>query len=109
MKLKLKAIDFHRNGISGEPFYVALFTEIASKPGEDNSEKIAIRFDYDDVQERKVNRIAVLDVDMLTGGSIEFGVNSWRGDHYVEAMDRWIAEWQRNLSERCAGSKDDGR
>jgi hypothetical protein len=100
-------LAFHRNGISGDPFYVAL--AIDSHTGD---RVVIIRFDYDDIAERKMNRCAVLGVGQLAEGDIGFGSNSWRGDHYVEAMDRWIAAWNRerfgHLSDDEANPKDNG-
>ena len=62
------AIDRHRNGIEGAPFYVVLFRE-------GDSRKLGIVFD-------EAYYCAVLDVERLARGDVAFGSNSWRGDAY---------------------------
>ena len=79
MKLKLIAIDRHRNGVGGATFDVVLF-KAAREPGR----KVAILFDEPD-------HCAVLDVKLLAAGDIAFGSNSWRGDDYEPELRRAIA------------------
>jgi hypothetical protein len=71
MKLTIIDIACHRNGICGAPFQVVLFKD----QGPVGSRKVAILFD-------EPRYCAVLDVAKLAAGDIEFGSNSWRGDHY---------------------------
>jgi hypothetical protein len=80
MKLKIIAIDHHRNGIDGAPFDIVLFKD----KGPDGSRKLAVLFD-------EPYHCAVLDVTQLTQGDIAFGSNSWRGDHYEPHLRRAIA------------------
>ena len=61
MKLKVIAIDHHRNGICGAPFDVVLFEEAGNKVG--------ILFN-------EPNHCAVLDTDLLAKGDIAFRSNS---------------------------------
>ena len=77
MKLKIIAIAHHRNGICGAPFNVALFHD-----GE--SRKVGIVFE-------EPHYCAVLDVDKLVAGDIQFGSNSWRGDKYEPHLRQAIA------------------
>lgn len=78
---RLKALAYHRNGICGEGFHVALFTtRIDGK----NRNMVAITFGVED--DRSACRTAVLDVDMLSAGNVRFGENSWRGDHWHDWM-----------------------
>ena len=79
----VKALDWHRNGVGGQGFYVALIRD------EDGTEKVAIRFPGPrggDI------RCAVLDVAKLADTSkadierIGFTMNSWRGDVFDETM-----------------------
>ncbi|HYV38107.1 MAG TPA: hypothetical protein VE988_20645 [Gemmataceae bacterium] len=79
MKLKLIAIDRHRNGVGGAPFTVVLFKQ-SREPGR----KVAILFDAPD-------HCVVLDVKLLAAGDIAFGSNSWRGDDYEPELRRLIA------------------
>jgi len=72
MKLRILDHAFHRNGICGAPFHVALIDD-----GE--SRKVAILFDT-------THHCAVLDVAKLAADDIAFGSNSWRGDNYEPAL-----------------------
>jgi hypothetical protein len=65
--------SFHRNGVCGAPFYVAIITD------EDGVDKLVIQFE-------EQGHTAVLGLDQLTRGVIEFGHNSWRGDQYETEM-----------------------
>jgi len=81
-------VDYHRNGISGWPFWVVTFDwqdadqvrhMVATVPCVDN-ETLIKRSDY---------LISVLDVGLLAKGVIAFGPNSWRGDNFH--FDVWAA------------------
>jgi hypothetical protein len=72
MKMKLLSVDYHRNGVSGEPFITGLFTD------EEGHTKMFVDFGE--------MRFAVLQVDKLAKGDIAFGSNSWRGDLYVNEI-----------------------
>ena len=79
MKLTIIATAWHRNGVAGEPFDVALFREGGSR-------KLAILFEAK-------RHCAVLDVDRLAAGDIAFLTNSWRGDEYEPDLRRAIAKF----------------
>lgn len=66
---KIIKSDFHRNGITGAGFCVTLFED------ENGRRFLGIRFDTP-------AHCAVLDLELLSKNVIEFGLNSWRGDHY---------------------------
>jgi hypothetical protein len=72
MKIKLLSAAYHRNGISGDPFITGLFT------GQNGNTMLFVDFGE--------SRFAVLQVDLLAKGDIEFGSNSWRGDNYAEEI-----------------------
>jgi len=72
MKKVIKS-DWHRNGVGGEPFHVAIVEE------DDGSKKLVVLFG-----ERYYT--AVFDLDLLARGVIEFGENSWRGDDYDDRL-----------------------
>lgn len=81
MKIKVTKIASHRNGISGEPFYVCLFTV-------GNHNMMATVFG-------DIGYCAVLDLDLTAKGNIEFAMgNSWRGDYYEKDLRQAIAEWK---------------
>ncbi len=80
----IEKLDYHRNGISGEGFHVA----IIDCP--EGGRMVAIRFP--DTETSNI-QCAVLNIDMLAAGNIEFGAgNSWRGDHYAPIIDAGIKE-----------------
>jgi hypothetical protein len=69
MKIRIQAIDRHRNGVGGAPFHVVLFYDDNEGP------MLAIVFD-------EKFHCAVLHRDKLAAGDIAFASNSWRGDRY---------------------------
>lgn len=97
MKLTLTAADYHRNGIAGQPFRVALFRNETEK-----RDMLAILTDDngDDYGQKCNGRCYVLDVAMLAEGNIRMGENSWRGDDYEGALRPLIeAELKRQAEE----------
>jgi len=71
-KIKIEKRSYHRNGISGTGFDVILF--------EDNKRKM-IGIVFPDS-----GNVAVFNRELLAKDIIEFGKNSWRGDHYEEKL-----------------------
>ena len=69
LKITLSALAYHRNGICGAPFHVAI-VEASDEPGRP---KVAIVFD-------EPYHVAVLDIGKLSADEITFGENSYRGD-----------------------------
>lgn len=74
--------DYHRNGVGGEGFYVALVTQ---RDGiYDPETHVLVWFpNCDDEGEilpnERQTQIAELDVARLAAGDVAFGSNSWRG------------------------------
>ena len=87
--LKVLEIARHRNGVCGAPFHVVRFEDA----GEESGAFVATVFEAAD-------HCAVLHVGRLAGGTVEFGVNSWRGDRFEPALRRVIAEWEKALTAR---------
>jgi hypothetical protein len=89
MTKKLLALDYHRNGVCGTGFYVALFRD------DDGSRKICTWFGSTDPDsENDDMACAVLDVNAAAAGNIAMALgNAWRGDHYVDDMRRWVARY----------------
>jgi hypothetical protein len=79
MRLKIIAIDHHRNGICGAPFDIVLFEDT----GQGGSRKLAILFEQE-------YHCAVLDVAKLAASDIAFGSNSWRADVYEASLRKAI-------------------
>lgn len=66
---KIINVAHHRNGVSGNPFYVITFRDGRQK-------MLGIVF------EEQQGNVAVFDSELLSQGVIAFGENSWRGDDY---------------------------
>jgi hypothetical protein len=88
--LTIKSIDYHRNGISGLGFHVALFkTDYADCKGL----MMGVVFS-------EVGACAVFDVDKIANEDIEFMSNSWRGDWFEHDLRAAIKEFEDNWQER---------
>jgi hypothetical protein len=75
IKCKIIEASYHRNGISGAPFYAILFEE------KTEGTMIASLFDGE------VGYCAVYKVSELSAGNITFACgNSWRGDQFESAL-----------------------
>jgi hypothetical protein len=73
--LQITDMDFHRNGVGGMPFHVALVDD----PTEGDT-KLVIMFEAE-------GHTAVLSLDQLIQNEdIAFGSNSYRGDRYEAAL-----------------------
>lgn len=81
--LQIVNADFHRNGVGGMPFHVALVDD----PNEGDT-KLVIMFEAE-------GHTAVLSLDkLIESEDISFGSNSYRGDRYEEALrdELWESE-----------------
>jgi hypothetical protein len=110
MKLKILAIDYHRNGVGGNGFYAVLFKEGRGKTAD---HKIATVFP-------DKGNISVLSVDLLAQKELGDGKNRWRAEDYEPEIRDAIRQWQfdtwgwtsendRGVCENPAGIDDDGR
>ena len=59
---------------------------------------IAVRFPDDEGSYCKNPRIAVFDIALLYESVIEFGENSFRGDHFVDDIDQAIKAHYEELA-----------
>lgn len=83
MITKIESIARHRNGVCGNPFHVVTFTAKC-----DGTRRfVATVFD-------EPGSCAVLDRGLLNKGTVEFGVNSWRGDHFEGELRPAITAWE---------------
>ena len=83
MKITVKQIAHHRNGVRGEGFYVVLFSW---RDGKRVRNMMATVFGGK-------CRIAVLDVDETQKGNVAFAEgNSWRGDDFETEIRRAIKQ-----------------
>ena len=79
--IRVGEIARHRNGISGEAFYVVKFTE-------GRNAMLGIVFDAP-------GHVAVFDRRLLNTGDIAFGSNSFRAEEYEKPLRDVIAEWEQ--------------
>lgn len=87
MKLTIRDIAHHRNGVGGESFAVIRFF-----CHQEQRNMIGIVFHALEDGNHS-GRVAILDTDLIGDGVIAFGVNSWRGDHYEHALRTEMAKW----------------
>lgn len=81
---KIIATDYHRNGICGKGFNVTIFEDT----GDDGRRHkfLAVDFGKDADKDTGNVCVAVFDLDLLKQENIEFGVNSFRGDYFSDAL-----------------------
>jgi hypothetical protein len=88
MSQEVKIIDYHRNGISGLGFHVAIVHEV--EDGQ-HREMLVIRFPKEaDAQTGNVI-CAAFDLAKLDQREVRFFYNSFRGDHYHTIIDETLA------------------
>lgn len=76
--IAVQEVAYHRNGVGGAPFYAVRFqwTDDDHKP----RQMVGVVFE-------EPYTVAVLDIEELGRGNIAFAQgNSWRGDHFEEAL-----------------------
>jgi hypothetical protein len=83
MRILIKEIEHHRNGIAGAPFDVVRFTD------KENGNMVGIVFEDS-------GSVAILNIDKLAAGCITFGVNSWRGDEYEGDLRKAIEQKEKD-------------
>ena len=80
--IRIEKIAHHRNGVSGEPFYVVLFV------AKDGRRMLGIVFHTN-------KYCSILDLELAADeGEIGFMHNSWRGDYFEPELRKAIAEWE---------------
>ena len=96
MKLKISNVQYHRNGVSGMPFYAVNFDD------KDIGNMIGIVFPkYDPDKERYTGgfnpRVAIFQTELLGQGNINFGENSYRGDCYADDLIKAINKDEKKI------------
>jgi hypothetical protein len=81
---KVTQIEYHRNGVCGDPFYAVLFTDSEKR------NMLGVVFDAP-------MSVAVFEVGLLNDPKIgvTFGHNSWRGDHYEPELRSAIRKYEK--------------
>jgi hypothetical protein len=101
------SIDYHRNGVGGDGFYVALVRAHEADhrvltvivPGW-AVEAVRDGKDAAEVCPSGTYPCYAIDPTLAAGpwtnpGTVEFGVNSWRGDHYFDLVVNAAIEWEK--------------
>ena len=92
--LKVKKFEHHRNGISGQGFYVVIFDWI--EPDETLTNMSAFVFD-------EPGAIAVTKNSELIKHNIEYANgNMWRGDYFESAIRKFIKKEENKLWKKYA-------
>lgn len=103
MLIKDVHIDYHRNGVCGNGFYVATFKWMDDDINPPRERHMVATIFHDQ------GNCAVFDIDELVKDNISFANgNSWRGDHFEPELrekikqieDKHHAEVERILKER---------
>lgn len=86
--VQIIAADYHRNGVSGLPFKVALVDD-----ANDGDIKVVVMFEAS-------GHTAVLSVSKLMDDDVEFGSNSYRGDLFDDILrpELWPGESGDDIS-----------
>jgi len=96
-KLDIQEVAHHRNGVAGECFYLVRFQN-------DGANMLATYFpEYDRDGNLGVQgsmTIAVICLDSLP--AIEFGENSYRGDHFARQIAEAVIEYEAGADDRLA-------
>jgi hypothetical protein len=105
MDITIQEVARHRNGVCGTGFYAVRFWD-----KEEKRQFVATVFGYNPACYRDEDtpdqfdddlyadpHVAVLDAD-LAHATVEFGVNSWRGDRYAD--DLFLAIDKHSAAER---------
>ena len=82
--LKIQQIEYHRNGVCGNGFYVVKFKR-------NRQNMLAIVFDTP-------GNVAVFDLNLLAKGNITFGENSWRGDNFEDWLRKELENYEYEMT-----------
>lgn len=78
MNIKIKQIDYHRNGTRANGFHAVLFSW-------EKQNFLATVFDGE-------GDCAVICLDMIATSGVSHGSNSWRGDDFEDALRKAIKD-----------------
>lgn len=93
MSQTVRLLDYHRNGVSGLGFYVAIVEETEDK---ERREMLVIRFPKESDKATGGVVCAAFDLAKLDQREVRFCYNSWRGDYYHAIVDKAIAAREKS-------------
>lgn len=107
---KVTALAHHRNGVCGDPFYVALMDWNDTDDGKVRKMVAVYRPEVDGdsgwYKTGCTTDIAVFDIDELAKGNIAFAKgNSWRGDHFIEVVHKAVMKDQAKMKKQMKEGK----
>ena len=83
--ITITEFTYHRNGVCGEGFHIARFTDDLGDEG--TGEFVGVIFDGP-------GQVAVFRTDeVFHEHGVKFGINSWRGDRYEPALREAVADY----------------
>lgn len=97
--LELKSIDYHRNGISGVGFHVAVFVDHNPNGDGKSYTMLGVLFDNDDEC-----YCCAFNLELLAKENVAFGDNSFRGDYYVDMMRQWSSNYDKQQTAKYTGA-----
>ena len=83
MSQKVQKVAHHRNGSNGNGFYVVTFKDSIE------GNMVGVVFEGDDQW-----NVAILNVEKLAAGVIEFGENSWRAEDYAPFLRQAAQDYE---------------
>lgn len=88
--IKVLQIACHRNGVAGAGFYAVRFIY---------DKELYLAIDFGE------NQLAVLRVDPLSNDQegVEFGVNSYRYEYFVDVIRDSISKWEKIRTDKLIG------
>jgi hypothetical protein len=86
--IKILKVAHHRNGMLGNSFHVVTFKNY-------DLTMVGIVFDKPEPYNFD-KKVAILNIDLLSQGIIEFGENSWRGDEFADDLYKAVEEYEKN-------------
>tara|TARA_R100000808_G_C2124607_1_gene135079 strand:+ start:206 stop:541 length:336 start_codon:yes stop_codon:yes gene_type:complete len=89
--MKLLEIDYHRNGMSGRGFYVAIIENYVNESFKNAKFLVTFFPEYDNDENLYYGKgllTSVVCIDLLQGekATVAFGINSWRPEPYHDFM-----------------------
>lgn len=93
LKLTIKSVARHRNGVGGAPFWAIVFDDA------ENGAMVASLFD-------ESYHCAVYSLAKLAEGNVAFGENSWRGDRYEVVLRARLLEWLKKHDPEVAAEME---
>ena len=101
---KVINLQYHRNGdgVCGEPFHVGIVRETENGKTRD---MLVVRFSKDADAQVGAVLCAAFDCALVGQTNINFGENSWRGDHYADVMDKAIKKSRAAIAKATGETK----